>query len=371
MKRVLFVENYGDIIGGGQRSLLVLMRRLDRQRYAPLCVCPFDGTMASALRQAEIEVRIAPQPPLRAATVFAVLAAVWHYYTLVRREGVALLHANGSRCMFYAGIAGKMAGIPVVWHVRITAADGWWDRILSMFARRIVAISKAVWRRFSWSTRSDDVRIIYNGEELERYEQAEASRGRAEFEAEDGYLIGMVARLTEEKDYETYLLAAAEIEAQLGQVHFLAVGEDLDPRQERLNSLRRLTEELGLGNKVIFTGQRDDMPQIMAAMDVLVHCAHSEAFGRVLVEAMASGTPAVATAVGGIPEVIVHGETGLLVEAGDHVAVGRAVVGLLCDAERRANFAWAGKRRAQTHFSIEGHVARLQGLYDEILELER
>ena len=138
---------------------------------------------------------------------------------------------------------------------------------------------------------------------------------------EDGYLIAMVGRLSAEKDYETYLQAARVITTQLPQTRFLVVGKDPDTGQARKRYLEQLADQLGLSDRVVFTGPRQDIPRIMVGLDVLVHCAHTEAFGRVLVEAMAAETPVVATAVGGIPEVIEDNQTGLLVDEGDRISM--------------------------------------------------
>jgi len=365
VRRVLFVENRGQIVGGGQLSLLALLRGLDRSLYDGCFVCPEEGSMSQAVRELEIPVQVMGLPPLRSIRVDRMLGTAWRLRQHVRRERADLVHANGSRCMFYAGLAGRLAGVPVVWHVRIAARDRGWDRILAGLAARIVVVSGAVRPRFAWSRQA--VRVVYNGVDLELYSKADGTGIRREFGAAEGYLVGMVARLTEEKDHETFLRAAARIAAQVPQARFLVVGGDPDPSRGRRRALEGLAVGLGLGERVIFTGQRQDVPQLMAGLDLLVHCARDEAFGRALVEAMAAGTPAVATAVGGIPEVVVDGQTGLLVKPGDPQAVERAAVSLLEDPERRTAMGQAGRVRAAKLFSLEAHAAQVQRLYEEIL----
>ena len=180
----------------------------------------------------------------------------------------------------------------------------------------------------------------------------------------------MIARLTEEKDHQTFLRAAALIAAQLPGTRFLIVGEDPDPAQIRQRELAQLARDLGLEEQVVFAGQRQDVPEVVAALDLLIHCARQEGFGRVLVEAMASGRALVATAVGGIPEVVVDGETGILVPPQDPEAVARAAVELLRNPERRTTMGLAGQRRVRECFSLEAHVAQVQELYEEVLAAE-
>lgn len=368
MKRVLFIDHQADVIGGGQRSLLGLMRGLDRREFAPLLACPGGGTLAEAAREVVERVVEMDFPSLRGWGILGGGGTVWRLRRIVRREGIDLLHANGSRCMFYTGLVGKLARVPVVWHVRIAAADGAWDGFLGRLATCAVAISEAVRQRLVERMDRERIRVIYNGEELERFSEASGATIRRELGDGAEYLVGMVARLTDEKDYETFLRAARKISEKKPGTRFLIVGEDPTPDGKRRRYLEALAAELGLQKKVIFTGQREDVPAVMAGLDLLVHCAHQEGFGRVLVEAMAAATPVVATRVGGIPEVVEEGETGLLVPPGDAEGTAEATVALLEDAGRRKEMGLAGQRRVRERFSLAAHVGEIQNLYRELLE---
>ena len=213
MKRVLFVENSGEIVGGGQLSLLDLMDGLDGEIYLLLCVCPGEGSMTNALRKKNIPVWVLELPALRLNACVALARAIWQFYRLLRGEHIELVHANGSRCMFYAGLAGRIAGVPIVWHLRVVDSDGYWERFLAALAVRIIANSQAVRQRLPWLQNEDKVQIIYNGENLHKYRRVNGTEFRRELGVEDGYLIAMVGRLSAEKDYETYLRAARVITA--------------------------------------------------------------------------------------------------------------------------------------------------------------
>ena len=358
MKQVLYLDHHAQILGGGQLSLLGLMGHL--QTCIPRCLCPGGGGLEAALRQAGLAFGEMAFPPLSLRG----LGQTWRVLRQLRRQTktAALLHANSSRAMFYAGLASRWTGVPVLWHVRIADAEENWDRFLGGMARLIAVNSQAARRRFVGSGLEDKVRVVYNGEDLERY--AEVEGGAVRQELGGAPLIGMVGRFSPEKDHETFLQAAARVAGTWPQARFVLVGEDPDPGQPRRRALEQLAERLGLQDKVIFTGARQDMPEVMAALDLLVHCAHREAFGRVLVEAMAAARPVVATAVGGIPEVV--GECGLLVPEGDAAEVARAVESLLADPETARQLGVAGQRRVREHFSIEAHVAQVEALYEEI-----
>ena len=152
---------------------------------------------------------------MRLNACVALVKAIWRLYRLLRGEHIELVHANGSRCMFYAGLAGRIAGVPIVWHLRVVDSDGYWDRLLAALAVRIIVNSQAVRQRLAWLQNEDKIQVIYNGENLHKYRQVNGTEIRRELGVEDGYLIAMVGRLSAEKDYETYLQAARVITAQL------------------------------------------------------------------------------------------------------------------------------------------------------------
>lgn len=358
MKQVLFLDHHAQIIGGGQLSLLALMANL--RASAPRCLCPGGGPLAAALRREGIPAEDMDFPALRLGGVWPVWRAVAQLGR--RARAAALLHANSSRAMFYAGLAGRRARVPVVWHVRIADAEGGWDRFLGSMARCIVVNSQAARRRFAGTGLEGKVRVVYNGQDLEPFARAQGKGPRAELGGEP--LIGMVGRLSAEKDHETFLQAAARVAGNWPGARFALVGEDPEPGQRRRQALEALAARLGLQGRVVFTGARDDIPELMAAFDLLVHCAHRESFGRVLVEAMAAGTPVVATAVGGVAEVL--GDCGILVPEGDAEEVARAVDLLLADPGAARDLGEAGQRRARARFGIDAHAAQIEALYQEI-----
>jgi glycosyltransferase involved in cell wall biosynthesis len=368
LKRVLFVENSGDIVGGGQISLLALMQYLDRQVYEPLCVCPGEGSMTAAVRQAGIPVRIVEQPQLRLHTCRAVVGAVWRLSRLVQREHIELIHANGSRCMFYAGLAGKLARVPVVWHVRVLEQDGWWDRLLALLSARIIVISQAVKSRFSYLRSAEKLRVIHNGVDLQVYARADGTALRRRLGYDDYALVGMVAQLIPWKRHTDFIRAMAAVAARHPQARFLVVGSDPEPGGQYECRLKVLVDELGLADRVVFMGFHEDMAEIMALLDVVVLTSENEPFGRVLIEAMAASRPVVATQGGGVPEIVQDKKTGLLVPVGGIEKIAAAVEFLLEHRQQARSMGEAGQRRAKTCFSIKAHTSTVECLYREVLK---
>ena len=358
---ILVVSNHGAIVGGGELSLMDLLRGLDRDRWAPVLVVPEEGDVAAQARDLDLPVHVVPLPPLRrpgAASLRSASALI----RLARAVDAALVHANGSRAMAYAGLAGRLAGRPAVWHVRIADSDGLVDRALGALATVVIATSRAVARRFSWAPAK--IRLVPNGVDLKRFAPRPSSGAlRARLEVPPSTPIAVsIGRHVAEKGYRHLVDAAALVEGTKPGVHWILVG-DGEIRSELESQARRL----GLASSVHFTGWRDDVADVLALADVFVLPSESEGFGRVLVEAMAMSRAVVATAVGGIPDIVLDGETGLLVEPANPVALAGAVRALLADPARAARLGAAGRARAESTFSLGAHVDAVERVYAEVL----
>ncbi len=362
---VLVVSNHGEIVGGGEISLLTLLKGLDRACWAPTLVVPSEGPVAVRARALGLPTHTIPLPPLRKpwAAIGQTLVPLWR---LVRASGALLLHANGSRAMFYAGLVGRFAQRPVIWHVRIADRDAVLDRLLAPLARAIVVNSKAVERRFAGLTHK--VRCIPNGVDLARFSPRQPSAGlRASLDLTEGApVVASVGRFVAYKGYTHLLEAARLVREAAPEVHWVLVGDG-----ELRSELEAQCRGLGLESRVHFTGWREDIPEVLALADLFVLPSLGEHFGRVLIEAMAMGRAVVATDAGGVPEVVLDGETGLLVPPAQSRALAEAVLALLRDPARARRLGEAGRLRAEAEFSLARHVETVEALYKELLGANR
>ena len=359
---VLYVEHHGEVIGGGQISLLGLMRGL--RGFRALCVCG-PGGLAGTYAAAGIQAETLDMPPLRPWRLAGVALAVWRLARLARSRGASVLHANSSRAMFYAALAGRLAGVPALWHVRVGGDDGAWDRFLAARSAAVIAISRSVAARFSGPAAAR-VKVVHNGIDFDGIAGGDGAAWRRRLGVGRRPVIGMLAQLVEVKRPEDFVRAAALVRRRHPQAAFVLAGADIGAG-DILRRLREQVRRAGLEADFHFLGFCDDVAGILAMCDVVALTSRNEAFGRVLVEAMAAGRPVVATAVGGVPEVVVEGETGYLVECGDTAALAAALGGLLDDPEAAARMGAAGQARARNEFSLEAHVGRIEALYGEIL----
>jgi glycosyltransferase involved in cell wall biosynthesis len=362
-RAVLVISNHGDIIGGGEISLLALLEGLPRTRWLPTVVVPSDGVVASRCHALGICTVIIPLPTLRRPG-FAIPRNVLALTRLVRESGATLLHANGSRAAFYASLAGRLSRRPSIWHVRVADRDPWLDRILVYLADSLIVNSEAVASRFRWAPHGK-VHRIYNGVDVKRFSPRPPSLHlrRALSLPEDALVVGSVGRFVPFKGYASLIDAARQVQNSKPGVHWVLVGEG--PLRGELESQNL---SLGMKSQVHFTGWRDDVPDILALCDLFVLPSLGEHFGRVLIEAMAMGKPMVATDAGGVPEIVIPDETGLLVPPGQPEALAAAVLSLLRDPERAARLGEAGRRRAEGVFSLERHVDGVEHVYQNLLQ---
>jgi glycosyltransferase involved in cell wall biosynthesis len=287
---------------------------------------------------------------------------------LVRVHHVALIHVNAmGRDALYAGLVGHWRRVPVIWHVRVGGSEGWKDRLLARLATRIVVNSGAVAQRFA-DCAPGKVRRIYNGIDLSRFTPgAYPTNLRRALGLPPGVpVVGSVGRFVPYKGYHYLLEAARLVGKKIPQARWVLVGDG-----ELRAALEAQCRTLGLERIVRFAGWREDIPDCLALCDIFVLPSLGEHFGRVLVEAMAMAKAVVATDAGGVPEIVIHDETGLLVPPADPQALAEAVLSLLQDPTRAARLGAAGRRRAENEFSLAHHVEAVEALYREILEVDR
>ncbi|MBI3600790.1 MAG: glycosyltransferase family 4 protein [Nitrospinae bacterium] len=381
-KNILYLINTPDIKGGGEISLLNLLNKLDKNLYNPVAVCPGEGLMSSEIKKIGINAEIIPMRQLRYLNIGSFIRGVWSIIGVINNYKIDLIHANGSRCMIYGGIAGRLKGIPVIWHVRIVEKDSVLDRFLSILSDRIIVISNSVKNRFNYLKNKHKISIVYNGVDVDDFDPDKISRDsvRSEFSiTADEIIIGTISQFIQMKGLEFFIEAAKFVLEYIkslpfqrgglgwGNIRFLIVGKRVgDDAYER--KLKGLVKDLGIENKVIFTGYRNDIKNVIASMDIFVLASMGEGFGRVLIEAMALKKPVVAAKSGGIPEIVSDGETGILVPERDSLEIASAVIRLIKERDLRERMGLAGRKRVEEMFTIERHAREIESQYSKILE---
>ena len=291
----------------------------------------------------------------------------------IQQNEVDLVHLNTGLLHGKAGIiAAWLTGTPCVCHVRMFDKLGHFDRVFVRFVDCFIYISRAVAENYTiQGIRLAKGTVIHNAVDLSEFSTDDPASVRRElgFFSQER-LVGVVGRLDWWKGHEYFLEALAEVAQRIPNLKGLIVGapENTPRNREYHQKLQSLTKSLGLEGKVVFMGFRGDVPRIMSALDVVVLSSSApEPFGRVVIEGMAAGKPVVATAAGGVLDIIEDGVNGLLVPCQDSKAMAEAVFELLSDREKARRIGLAARRRAREQFTVQRHVAAVQQIYDAVL----
>jgi glycosyltransferase involved in cell wall biosynthesis len=359
-RRVAYWLEY-PTVSGGERSLLSLVERLDRRRYHPLALAPAPSAVSAALHDAGVEVASDPGDERQRID--------W-----LRQNEISLIHANSLAMGCRSGPLGRAAGVPAVAHVRDIMHIGARRREALLLNRRLIAVSRAVADALAeQGIARERVRVVHNGIDSTAVPPRDSASRRLRVELglpADGPVVGNVGQICLRKGQDVFLRAARRILDAVPETHFVIVGERFSTKEESRTyeaNLREAASRPPLAGYVHFPGWRPDGAGIIAGLSVLAHAAHQEPLGRVLLEALAAGTPVAATAVGGTPEIIEDGDSGLLVPPGDDRALAAAVVRLLDEAPLARRVAAAGRDRVRARFDPVAAAAAVRSLYDEVL----
>jgi glycosyltransferase involved in cell wall biosynthesis len=351
--------------GGAQEHVYSLLSRMDRSRYEPSVVSLSPGSAVRAIQRLGIPVMVFDEPD-DAIAVGALTAHLADVGAEVVHNHMYRAELVGTRAAIALGEAGHRRPwvIGTVHSSRIRAAD---DReVLRHLTPRmdhLVAVSRAIVHKIAEERPSTiPVSLVHNGVDLTRYDRTEACCTLPEeYGLEPGaQIVGVVGRLEPEKGHPTLIDAWPLVLKAVPGACLLIVGEG-----SRRDALEHQVAELGIGRRVIFTGRRDDVPSVTAALDVAVLPSYREAQGLTILEAMALSRPVVASNVGGIPEMVEDGRTGLLVPTHDHEALAAAITRLLLDHPLADMLARAGHDLVHERFCVELMVRAIEDLYDE------
>lgn len=405
MRRVLYFHHGGGL-GGAPLSLLYLLRQLDRSRYEPVVVTLKPGPVVDLYRSEGIETHVEEGITDFSHTtlewyggrdlwrlpgkLLRILPSIRRARAVIRRFAPDLIHLNSSTLVLPA-IAAAREGVPFVWHIREPLHRGyfglrraWIRRVLHRHAARAVAISRYDADQL---LPGDHVRVVYNFVHFDQFDRSLTGEAfRAEFGIPaDAPVVTMLGGVAEPKGTLTLVRALPALVERVPGVRVVIAGPPPKPLAEP--GLKGLAKRL-LGvdayqkavqhavaaldatarEALIFTGIRRDVPDILAASDCLVFPSTVPHFARPIVEAAAMGVPSMASDLGGPQELVVHGETGLLVPPGDPAALAAGLADLLTDPARRAAMGEAAYERACRLFDARRNAAATLALYDEVLE---
>ena len=352
-------------MGGAERALLHLLTNLNRARFTPTVACLYngDGVVAQAIQALDIPVY---DTQMRGK---ADLGAFSRLFKHLRSQRPTILHTSLFHANLPGRITGSLVGVPIIISSERTMAMEsewryWLNRWTINMVDRVVAVSKNVGDFCITHIRlpAQKVVVIHNGVEilpLSPYakEQARQALGLPQ----EALVCGAVSRLKPVKGIDDLLIAFAQVREKQ-DAHLVIVGEGSERQR-----LEELVRKIGCSDRVIWAGYRDDVLQLLPAFDLFIQSSHHEGLPNTVLEAMAASLPVVATGVGGTPELVVNGKTGLLVPPGDPAALAGAISVLLEKPESRGKMGQAGRQRVKMHFSVDEMVRKTEQLYEQLL----
>ena len=296
------------------------------------------------------------------------------------RMNVDLIHCADVPAAYVTATAGRLCGVPVLAHVRNRQPKpSLHSRIFVGPASHFAFVSEETRRRFPYRVSKERTSVVYDGVDLppeadlaERVTTARAVR-QALGLADDAQVVAMFARVAPQKDYDTLIRAAALLRDRWPGLRFLIVGDfDTLPEHRRHYAhVRTLLAQAGVEDRFLFTGFRRDTRRLMLATDICVLSTHFEGLPLVILEAMALARPCVATAVDGVPEMIVHGATGLLTRPGDAADLANALARLLGDRDEARRLGANARVMARDRFGHERFARELYELYARLVRRSR
>jgi glycosyltransferase involved in cell wall biosynthesis len=297
------------------------------------------------------------------------------FLKLIKDNRIDIVHTHSD---LYHGkpelCAARICGIPCILHAHGYSKFTPFEKFFDRFVDRFIFISNDVARYyFSHGISQDKGVVIHNGVEISEFTRSYKADGiRSQFNIKpDDILIGLIGRIDWWKGHEYFFEAMADATNHIKGLRGIVVGE---PNSDNINlqyfkKLQLLLNSLNLTEKIIFTGFRNDVPQVINDIDVLVHASSQpEPFGLVVIEGMAAGKPLVATAAGGVLDIIQDGVNGLLVPCKDSKALAGAILQLATDEEMAKRLGQEASRRINENFSLKRQVLAVQSLYDLALD---
>jgi glycosyltransferase involved in cell wall biosynthesis len=367
MEKLKVIHMVEDLkIGGLERIIASIVKNLDRTRYETKVWCLAEGgQIAEEIIEKGVEVKTLGMRSYY--NLINIIILSW----LLKKEKVTILHTHG----YFASTFGRLAAILIRLPVVITHIHSTYyiysrrnliiERFLSQFTDAIVCISQAV-KKFVTDfedIQGNKVHVIYNG--VETPDLSEGKLDRVSFNISGDDIVAItVASLAPHKGHKVLIDAMKIVSSDCRRLRLLIVGDG--PLR---NDLLSYTEELQLSSLILFAGQRTDVYSLLRLSDVFVlPSLEREGLGIALIEAMASGLPVIGTRLGGIPEVIEEGVTGLLCVPGDSIELADAMKKLISDSTLREKMGHAGRKIYEEKFTVEGMIRNIESLYEKLVE---
>lgn len=367
-KNILFIHHVS-CLAGAELYLLSVIEALDPS-YKVFFICQEPGPLSQRLLERGVDVTYMPLRAWRKFKYFAAnLRTVRDIVHWSREKKIDIICSNNYRVSSYAVWPARILGIPCLSIIQDFVSLAKLRKFNAFESDLLIGVSESITSMIGISKRPSV--CVYNGLDMDAFMKdlpLEDVLRRQFPQLKDKRVVGMVAHIIPLKGHKDFLEAMRLVSVDCPDVMFVIIGDSPHEKQLSLDDIKVHAKHLGLEEKVVFTGARPDAPAFFKSFDVFVHPSHKEAFGRVVMEAMALRVPVVVTDCGGPREIIEKGVSGVLVPVGDAKKMAQAVVGLLKDEEARKALALNGQERIRKHFNIAATVGRFSAVLKGLLD---
>ncbi|WP_236403994.1 glycosyltransferase [Microaerobacter geothermalis] len=360
----------GGEFGGAEQHIIHLLSRFNPQKVQVEVLCFYDSTFAEKLRRNGIKVHVMDQ---YGRFDFRLLKGITQF---LDHEKPDIVHTHGVKANFFGRLACRRLNIsPVVTTIHSLLKYDYAHPLARFFASKMelwtrkwtthfIAISKAIEEDlYETGVSSDKISVIYHGIDISYFSHVkdpQLIRRLADLPS-DATVVGAVGRLVPIKGFDVLLKAASLLKKEGFPHMFVLVGSGPEEK-----NLRKLASELEITDRVRFLGFQQDIPSVLAGIDIFVSPSRTEGLGLAVLEAMAAGKPVVATGVGGVKELIRDKENGVLIPVDDEVALFRALEGLFIHPKIYFQLSIKAKQEVEKRFSVEGMVEQTYQLYVQL-----
>jgi len=386
MKRIAFYEAYFQQFLGAQRYMFdIIVGLQDGDRFETLAISPSRAPWFDLLDEKSIDTEVAAYPKVldsyqksilggsvirKAINVAHLLRYNLSMRRMLKRLDVDAVYCNNLRSVLSIGFAARLSGLPIVWYVQIAPPYGLLDTIGFRLASRIMTISADPSSYFSPKQLKQfqhKLGHIYPGIDIEEFDRRCTSADSAD---SNRFVVAEIAGLTPRKGQDVLLRAMRmllDTTEGAPDLELWMVGVPFTGEEAFGEKLHSMCSELGLVDHVKFHGWREDIPELLAEVDVMVLPSSAEGLPKSIVEAMAAECAVVATGVGGTPEVVTDGQTGILVDYGNERQLADALEKLYSDRALAAEMGRRGRRSVEEKFTTATTVAAFEETFNEVL----
>jgi glycosyltransferase involved in cell wall biosynthesis len=369
--RILYFSSFGETGRGGQESLFYLVSNLDRSAFCPHVVVPKKGSLSTRLKAHGIKVSIINFPKIIDFAVIKKFKSFVNLLNLISKYEIDILHTDGPRNTFYAGLASKIKNIPLIWHVRSSDRDRF-DWLLYKISSRIIIVSNSLRSRFNFNKKCGKLKTIYNGVDLSEYkpEKPDGSVRRKYKIDANAFLILVTARIHPMKGQKYLIKSCRNLKSRIKDFYVLLAGEVDD--FSYLKKCKKLIKEFNIEDRVIFLGKANNVSQLIRESNIVVlPSVSSEAFPRSIIEAMAISKPVIATDIGGCSEAVQNNISGYIIKPRDSKALADRIYLLHQDKILLKRIGKEARHRAESNFGVQDNIKKTEKLYRVVLRNSR